>query len=84
MTRKPAILAAILAAFFLLGSAVPSRALDRDDERCERRVHKAEAALQKAIDRHGEHSRQADQKRRELEETRERCRHDHDHDNDHH
>jgi F0F1-type ATP synthase epsilon subunit len=84
MTRKPAIIAAILAVLFLVGSAVPSRALDRDDERCERRVHKAEAALQKSIDKHGEHSRQAEQKRRSLEEARERCRHGRDHDNDRH
>jgi hypothetical protein len=84
MTRKPAILAAILAVLFLVGSAVPSRALDRNDERCERRVHKAEAALQKSIDKHGEHSRQAEQKRRALDEARDRCRHDHDHDNDRH
>jgi hypothetical protein len=83
MTRKSGILAAILAGFFLLGSAVPSRALDRDDEKCERRVHKAEMNLQKAIRRHGEHSPQAEQRRHQLEEARERCRHDHDHDRDH-
>jgi uncharacterized membrane protein YccC len=77
MTRKSGILAAILAAFFVFGSAVPSRAVDRDDK-CERRVHQAEENLQKAIRRHGEHSRQAEQRRRQLEEARERCRHDHD------
>lgn len=75
MTRKPGILAAILAACFVLGSTAPSQAFD---ERCERRVHQAEVNLQKAIRRHGEHSRQAEQRRRELEEARERCRHDHD------
>jgi hypothetical protein len=83
MTKKSGVLAAILAAFFLVGSAVPSRALDRDDK-CERQVHKAEANLQKAIRRHGEHSEQAEQKRHQLEEARERCRHDHDQDHDHH
>jgi hypothetical protein len=82
MTRKHGIPAAILAAFFLLGSAVPTRALDRDDK-CERQVHKAEANLQKAIRRHGEHSRQAEQRRHQLEEARERCHHDHDRDHDH-
>lgn len=83
MTKKSAVSAAILAAFFLVGSAVPSRALDRDDK-CERQVHKAEANLQKAIRRHGEHSPQAEQKRHQLEQARERCHHDHDQDHDRH
>ena len=83
MNKKSGVLAAILAAIFLFGSAMPVRAYDRDDK-CERRVHKAEANLQKAIRRHGEHSRQAEQRRHELEETREQCRHDHDRDHDHH
>jgi hypothetical protein len=83
MTKKSAVSAAILAAFFLVGSAVPSRALDRDDK-CERQVQKAEANLQKAIRRHGEHSQQAEQKRHQLEGVRERCHHDHNQDHDHH
>jgi F0F1-type ATP synthase epsilon subunit len=82
MTKKPGIVATILAALFLFGSAIPVRALD--DDRCERRIHKAEENLQKAIRKHGEHSRQAEQKRHELEEAREQCRHDHDRDHDHH
>jgi hypothetical protein len=83
MTKKSAVLAAILAALFLVGSAVPSQALDRDDK-CERQVQKAEANLQKAIRRHGEHSPQAEQKRHQLEQARERCHHDHNQDHDHH
>jgi hypothetical protein len=75
MTRKSGILAVILAAFFLLGSAVPSVAVDRNG-RCERRIQQAEINLQKAIRKHGERSRQAEQRRRELQEARERCRHD--------
>lgn len=82
MTRKSGLLAAVLAAFFLFGSAVPSRAQDRD-EKCERRIHKAEMNLDKAIHRHGEHSRQAERRRRQLEEARERCHRDHDRDHDH-
>jgi uncharacterized protein (DUF3084 family) len=78
MTRKSGIAAAVLAAFFLLSSAVPLRALD--DEKCERQIHKAEANLQRAIQRHGEHSPQAERRRHELEEVRERCHHDRDHD----
>jgi hypothetical protein len=81
MTKKSGVIAAILVAFFLVGSAVPSRALDRDDK-CERQVQKAEANLQKAIRRHGEHSEQAEQKRHQLQEARERCHHDHDRDHD--
>ncbi len=79
--KKTGILAALLSGFLLLGSALPMHADDRDrDRRCERQIHNAEEALNKAIRRHGEHSRQAEQKRHQLEETRERCRHrDHDH-----
>ena len=63
----------------LLGvAAVPARAdgddhRDGDHERCERTVHKAEQNLEKAVHRHGEHSRQAEQRRHQLEELRERC-----------
>ena len=80
MRNKLRVLAAILAAMFLFSSATPLRALDRDDERCHRRVEQAERNLDKAVRRHGEHSRQAQQRRHELEEARERCRHDRDHD----
>lgn len=82
MTRRSGILAAVLAVFFLLSSAAPLRALD--DEKCERRIHKAEENLRRAVARHGEHSQQAEQRRHELEEVRERCHHDHDRDHDHH
>lgn len=40
---------------------------------CERRVQKAEAQLQKAVHRHGEHSRQAAKSRRHLEDVRFSC-----------
>ena len=82
MTKKQRVLATVLAAFFVLGSAVPSQAWDRDDK-CRRRIERAEYNLQKAIRRHGERSRQAEQRRRELHEARERCRFDRDHDHDH-
>lgn len=82
MTKKRGFLAMILVLFFLMGSAIPTPAMDRDDK-CERRIHQAEENLQKAVRRHGEHSRQAEQKRRQLEEARERCHHDRDHDHDH-
>ena len=83
-SKKIGIPAALLSACLLMGSALPMHADDRD-RKCERQIHNAEEALHKAIGKHGEHSRQAEQKRRQLEETRERCRHhDRDHDHDHH
>ncbi len=72
-------------AFSVLGGmAIPAHA-DRDDhhERCERDVHKAERNLENAVRKHGEHSRQAEKRRHELEEVRERC-HVADRDHDHH
>ena len=81
MTKKHGVWATILAAFFLMGSAIPTQAMDRDDK-CERRIHQAEVNLQKAIRKHGERSRQAEQRRRELQEARERCHHDRDRDRD--
>jgi hypothetical protein len=79
MKGKTGVMAAVLAAFFLFGSALPTRALDRNDK-CERRIHKAEQNLERAIRRHGEHSRQAEQRRHQLEEVREHCHHDYDRD----
>lgn len=77
MANKRVILATTLAVLLALGAAVPVLALD-DDEKCERRIHKAEQNLEKAVRKHGEYSKQAEQRRRELEEARERCRHDRD------
>jgi len=79
-----AILCAMLGASLLIGVATPAHA-DRDDK-CRRDVHKAEENLEKAVRKHGERSRQAEQRRHQLEEVRERCRmrdRDHDHDRDH-
>ena len=71
----------------LLASCVIPAYADRDDreERCRRDVHKAEERLERAIQKHGEHSRQAEDRRHQLEELRERCHmrgedRDHDHD----
>ncbi len=76
---------ALLGALFMAGGAIPARA-DRDDHdgRCERNVRKAEHNLEKAVRKHGERSRQAEQRRHQLEEARERCHmNDHDRDHDH-
>jgi hypothetical protein len=76
------ILCALLAMTLLSGLATPARA-DRDDK-CQRDIHKAEENLEKAVHKYGEHSRQAEDRRHQLEEVREHCRaHDRDHDRDH-
>jgi hypothetical protein len=87
MQKAKALIAACVVSFFLAGAAVPARAADRDhdrdDRKCEKQINKAESNLQKAIRKHGEHSRQAEQRRHQLDEARERC-HRGDHDRDHH
>jgi hypothetical protein len=52
--------------------AVPQAYAD-DHARCQRQIEKAESKLDQAIRRHGERSRQADQRRRDLNAERERC-----------
>ncbi len=67
----PTILGTVLSATLMVGSAIPAHA-DRDD-RCRHDVQRAQQNLDKAIRRHGDHSRQAEDKRHQLEEVRERC-----------
>ena len=69
-------IAALLGASLLLGGSVIVQAQGPPDRhyRCERRIRQAEINLQRAIERHGEHSRQAGRRRRELEEVRAHCR----------
>ena len=69
MGRK--LLALAFGAMLLAGSASPALAESRRG--CERRIHNAEVNLHKAIHRHGEHSRQAQERRRELERARASC-----------
>ena len=66
-TLTKAFLCAMLGGLFLAGSALPARA------DCAKDIRRAEANLDKAIRKHGEHSPQAEQRRRELEEVRRRC-----------
>lgn len=44
-----------------------------DHAKCQRLIEKAESKLDQAIRKHGEHSHQADQRRRDLNSERERC-----------
>jgi ABC-type lipoprotein release transport system permease subunit len=57
-----------VAALLTMGSISAAAA-----DRCEQRVRKAEMQLQQAEQRHGEHSRQAESKRRKLEQVRANC-----------
>jgi F0F1-type ATP synthase membrane subunit b/b' len=55
----------------------PTQGQAKDD--CEKRVQKAEENLHAAERRHGEHSKQAEQRRHQLEEARGRCHEHHEH-----
>ena len=70
MTKR---IAAALCFLVISTAAVPMFARDRRDK-CEQRVQKAEQSLDNAVRKHGEHSRQAEQKRQRLEEVRANCR----------
>jgi len=75
LQKGKALIAAVVVLGFLAGS-VPARAMDGSYERrCEERIRRAEANLNHAIRKHGERSRQAEKRRHELEEARERCHH---------
>jgi hypothetical protein len=50
-----------------------SQASADDHAKCQRQIERAESKLDQAIRKHGEHSRQADQRRRDLNSERERC-----------
>lgn len=69
--RKTTLISLVLSGC-LLGGVVPLQADQRRD--CEKRIRKAEQNLNKEVRKHGEHSRQAEKRRHELERTRENCR----------
>ena len=74
MLKKTRILVAALMIAGFAGAIVPNVKAVAED-RCERRIHEAEAKLQDAIAKHGEHSKQAEKRRHDLEETRRQCEH---------
>ena len=78
---KTTLLAAVFGVFLLVGGVTPILAGDRDNG-CRERIHNAEANLRREIDRHGEHSRQAQKRRDQLERERARCGGDRDRDHD--
>jgi len=61
-----------LGVLLLAGGVGHTQASD-NDRQCNQRIHKAEENLRKAVDRHGEQSRQAEKRRHELEEARRSC-----------
>ena len=65
------LMAAVSLALFVFVAAPRAHADDRSH--CQHAVEKAESRLDKAIHDNGEHSRQADDRRRELNAERERC-----------
>jgi hypothetical protein len=68
MSFKAAIRVALLSSL-MLGCIIPAQAGDS----CNTRVRKAEGNFRKEIRKHGEHSAQAEYRRRQLEEARESC-----------
>jgi Flp pilus assembly protein TadB len=73
---KNILFVAALGVGLLTSGVTLTKAADRDRD-CDRRIQKAEEQLRKAVDRHGEHSPQAEKKRHDLEETRRSCGDEH-------
>ena len=65
-------LTAVLLGSCLFGGVVSLQADHRSD--CEKRIRKAEDKLYKEVRKHGEYSRQAENRRRDLDEARYGCR----------
>jgi hypothetical protein len=64
--------AALVVGALMFFTAAP-RAHAEDRSKCQHAVEKAEVRLDKAIHDRGEHSREADERRRDLNAERERC-----------
>ena len=75
MKRNSAVLAIVLGALVMFGGVGTTQAANPDrDDACYRKVREEERELNRAIERHGFYSRQADHERRDLERAREKCR----------
>jgi hypothetical protein len=68
-SRRALLAAAALAGFLMFLGAPQLRA----DDDCQRRIAKADHRLHEAIEHHGYRSEQAERRRKELHEVRERC-----------
>jgi hypothetical protein len=75
--RCRSILFALVLGIGLLGGRVAVTHADDRPGDCDKRIHKAEEQLRKEVDRHGEHSPEADRRRHELEDVRRSCGEEH-------
>ncbi len=67
-------IAIVMSAALMFFVASPqARGNDDDRGKCQHAVEQAEAKLDRAIQDHGDHSRQADDRRRDLNAERQRC-----------
>jgi type II secretory pathway component PulJ len=66
-------LAAVALGTAMFFAAAPASQAANARERCQHQIQKAEMNLEKAVHRHGERSRQADERRHELNAQREHC-----------
>lgn len=66
------VVAAVVAAALLFFVAMPQVHAD-ERSKCQHAIEKAEARLDSAIRHNGDHSREADDRRRDLNAERERC-----------
>ena len=69
---RNALLAVMVGAALTMATMSLSPAADHESD-CRRRIHVAEQRLQKAIDKHGEHSPEADKCRHDLDEVHRDC-----------
>jgi hypothetical protein len=81
LDRKTMTLAIVLGALVMFGGAGTARA-DSREAACYRNVQQQERELNRAIERYGFRSRQADHERRDVERAREKCRIIHERDRD--
>jgi len=64
----------VAGALLMFTAGVPRAHADSDDhKKCEQRIEKAESSLDQAIRKHGEHSEEANERRRDLKSERDRC-----------
>jgi len=64
----------VASAMLLFTFSVPRAHADRDDrKKCEHQIEKAESRLDQAIRKHGPHSEEAYERRRDLNAERDRC-----------
>jgi hypothetical protein len=73
MMTKAKLLGIALGAVMIFGGASSARASGWGG-RCEERIEHEQHELDRAIERHGYYSRQADHERRELARLRDECR----------